>query len=165
MDRFHVEAESELYYNPSQLREHLKEEEEPPSTSKRSDPPHSSSNGGMSRTPSRAHLQAQQLPYGMNGAGGMPGGISPSPRGGPYPGGAGQYNSSIPPNQFYGSGGGRDSMGVMGGMGSMGGMGQIGIGGSPMTTRSGGGGGMGMGMGIGMGMDGLGITPDVRRRM
>lgn len=117
----------------------------------------------MSRTPSRAHFQAQQLPYGMNGGGGMPGGISPSPRGAPYPGGAGQYNSPIPPNQFYGSGGGRDSMG---GMGNIGGMGQMGMGGgSPMTTRSGGGGGMSMGMGIGMGMDGLGITPDVRRRM
>lgn len=102
----------------------------------------------------------------MNGAGGIPGGISPSPRGGAYPGGAGQYNAPVPPNQFYGSGSGRDSMGSMGGMGNMGGMGQIGIGGgSPMTTRSGGGGGMGMGMGIGMGMDGLGITPDVRRRM
>lgn len=115
----------------------------------------------MSRTPSRSHLQAQQLPYGMNGAGGMPGGMSPSPRGAPYPGGGGQYNSSIPPNQFYGPAGGRDSMGGMGNMGNMSGMGQMGMGGgSPMTTRSGGG-----GMGMGMGMDGLGITPDVRRRM
>lgn len=159
--RFHVEVDSELFYDPSPLREHLKEEEEPPSTSKRHDASHPPSNG-LTRTPSQAHMYSQQTPYGMNG-GGLPGGVSPSPRGGQFPGGN-QFNTPIPPNQFYGAGGGRDTMP---GMGNMGGMGQVGVGGSPMMAR-GGGGGMnmgGMGMGMGMSMDGLGISPDIRRRM
>lgn len=125
--QFHVDEESDLYYDPTPLYEYLKEEREESAQS--SDPVHHEG-----PTPLMAHRQLQSNisnQYSMNGMGVSPS-IAASPRhlGGPIGTPHGGSFAAIPPTQFYGTDRG-----------------------SPMVPRG------------GMIMDGIGITPDIRRRM
>ena len=125
--RFHVDEESDLYYDPTPLYEYLKEEREESAQS--SDPVHHEG-----PTPLMAHRQLQSNisnQYSMNGMGVSPS-IAASPRhlGGPIGTPHGGSFAAIPPTQFYSTDRG-----------------------SPMVPRG------------GMIMDGIGITPDIRRRM
>lgn len=168
MRRFLVDEYSELYYDPTPLREHEKEAkaeeaESQQKTERQSMPPpdvmaspqirrgpHSSSQGSNAMVYANSPRHASQIPPGM------------------------PFNNMppVPPAQFYGNGdmGGPSpmrmgSMGVpMDPMGSMSagmaaGMGNMAMGMGPMGNMGAMGVPMGMGMGGGMGMG----SPDPRR--
>lgn len=150
MFRFHVDEYSDLYYDPTPLREHEKEAGDPDKTEQRpSMPPPdqimSDASPQMRRNPSTMSTSSGSVPF--------------SPRHpGTYPPQGMNYNNMprIPPGQFYGNGEpGMPSpmrMGSIGGMGMP--MGDMGMGGMA-------GGNMGVG---GMGPMGMG-SPDVRRSL
>jgi hypothetical protein len=179
--RFLVDEFSDLYYDPSPLREYEKEgkaeDAEPTKVERQSMPPpelvgspqirrgpHSSSQGPPSIQFSNSSRHPSQIPPGMsfNNMPAVPAAqfYGNGDMGGPSPMRMGSMGVSMDP--MMGGMGGMGSMGSMGGMGSLPGMGMGGMGSMPM------GGGLGMpspdmrrsmrprGMSMGMGDDGFG---------